>query len=88
MTPSASAPPIVYAVYLGCTTPQRLAAEWSLPVVEAARLLRRAERAGELVRDGRGRYTLPRFRARNGPVARLRAMLRDPCNRFTTRKRA
>ncbi len=55
MTPSASAPPIVYAVYLGCTTPQRLAAEWSLPVVEAARLLRRAERAlqTELCRQNR-----------------------------------
>lgn len=88
MTPSASAPAIVWACFMGCATPERLAAEWSIPVVEATRLLRRAERAGDLVRDGRGRYGLPRFRSRNGPVARLRAMMRDPCQRFTTRKTA
>jgi hypothetical protein len=83
--PSASAPPIVYAVWLGCHNAARLAQEWSLPIPEAARLLRAAVTAGELVRDARGRYAVPVPPRRTGRVARVRAMLRDPCRRFGQR---
>jgi len=51
-----SAPPIAWAVFLGCSTPCRLAAEWRIPKGTAATLLVRASRSGWVRRFRRGQY--------------------------------
>jgi hypothetical protein len=47
---------IAWAVWLGCTTPKRLAAEWGIGNLTAAQRLERASRAGWIQHVSRGHY--------------------------------
>lgn len=67
--PSDSAPAIVWACFLGGTTPNRLAIAQGIARKQAAGLLQRAADLGLVVRVEHGRYALPgaqvRVRGRN-----------------------
>jgi hypothetical protein len=54
--PPDTAPPIVWAVALGCHNGKRLSAEWGIPLARACSLLTHAHRDGHLCRIARGLY--------------------------------
>lgn len=74
MTPSPSAHPIVWAVFLRADTPHRLAREWSIPLSCARDRMRYAAVRGLICKAGRRRMpskasgqTLARAHGRNCP---------------------
>jgi hypothetical protein len=50
-----------WAVALGCTTPRRLAAEWSMESMSAYSAMKHAVSRGELTRLSSGVYGVPWF---------------------------
>ena len=79
------APPIAWAVALGCTTADRLAREWQISKRRAAKRLVVARRQGWLRGNGRGRYVVRvRGRAPQNASQRLLAA-REKQRRFRWR---
>lgn len=58
---------VVWAVWLGCTTPQALAREWRTPIDYALQRMRTANRAGRIERLEIHKHAMSRYRVTAPP---------------------